>query len=308
MPGKKSESAKDPPKQDELVAEKPKGNIHERMLQVMRRVTYLRKDEKAPYGDKFAFISHDKLMGVLRGPCIEFGVYVQFSVSDFPEPKTITDTDHKGNETTKIWTRLEVTARFINVNDPTDEIVMKYWGYALSRDDKGVGIATSYACKTALLKAFLLETGEEDAESREGALHDQEKKNGGNRKKAEVEADMRLKATEHIVDAMKDMLLWDESKKGEIHKWFAMMSLEALQKRESETAKQWTVYRETLAGLKKMDPDADDNTLRARLTDYLCEYAAEKYDRKPNRAPIDEWKAWSQELLHPNEGREARDP
>jgi len=57
---------------------------------------------------------------------------------------------------------IELEVDLINIDKPEDKISTISHGFALDPQDKAFGKAYSYAYKTALLKAFMIETGEND--------------------------------------------------------------------------------------------------------------------------------------------------
>jgi hypothetical protein len=59
---------------------------------------------------------------------------------------------------------LTLEVAFINVDDPTDRDVQVFPGLGADYGDKATGKAASYAYKLALLKAFMLESSDEDNE------------------------------------------------------------------------------------------------------------------------------------------------
>ena len=65
----------------------------------------------------------------------------------------------------QLYLRLEVTYRFVNVDNPTEYIEIKSYGDGIDTGDKATGKAMTYADKYALLKAYKISTGDDpDAE------------------------------------------------------------------------------------------------------------------------------------------------
>lgn len=131
-------------------------NIHQRLLAVMKDVSYIQKGGKAP--DKaggYKYVKHDQVVAKIRPALIEHGVAV--------EPTTKTHEYEVFNEERgrTIYTRVCVETKFINVDNPGDFVSVEYWGYGLDRQDKSIGKAVSYAVKYALLKVLNLETGDD---------------------------------------------------------------------------------------------------------------------------------------------------
>ena len=122
-------------------------NIYQRMNNVMKEVDYIKKREKKS-GMVYNFVSHDDVTSLLHGPCAQHGILVIPNVESY----IIDGTKHT----------LKMNVSFVNIDIPADRIEISTWGFALDSQDKGYGKAISYALKYALLKSFLLESGDED--------------------------------------------------------------------------------------------------------------------------------------------------
>lgn len=132
-------------------------SIHQRMAAIMREVAYIQKEDKK-VNDQYRFVSHDAVMRELRGPMLTHGVVVAFDVSGHTEEVLPPAKDAKSVYTI---TTADVTARFFNIDNPGDFIQVRGFGQGIDHQDKGPGKAVSYACKYILLKAFMLETGDD---------------------------------------------------------------------------------------------------------------------------------------------------
>jgi hypothetical protein len=62
---------------------------------------------------------------------------------------------------------VKIKLSLINADLPQDRIEVCAYGYGIDPQDKGVGKAVSYASKMALLKCFMLETGEDPEKANE---------------------------------------------------------------------------------------------------------------------------------------------
>lgn len=123
----------------------PKKNIHQRMVEVMKVVTYIQKEKKS--GMQYSIVSHDKVTAKIRPALVEHGITV-IPIKCTPS--------QDGNRT-----GCHTVTRFTNIDDPSDYIDVETFGYGIDTQDKGPGKAQSYAHKYALLKAFGLETGDD---------------------------------------------------------------------------------------------------------------------------------------------------
>lgn len=120
-------------------------NIHQRLHAVMKDVQYIQKEQKR--GMNYTIVSHDAVTAKVRPALVEHGViYYPVSIKRSQD----------GNRT-----EMDVTVRFVNIDQPEDFIDVACCGYGIDPQDKGPGKATSYAVKYALLKALGLETGDE---------------------------------------------------------------------------------------------------------------------------------------------------
>ena len=120
-------------------------NIHQRILQVMKSVSYIQKEQKR--GMQYSVVSHDAVTAKLRPAIIEAGI-VYYPVS--------IELKQEGNRTECL-----LNVRFVNADKPEDYIETVAIGYGIDTQDKGPGKAISYAIKYALLKTFALETGDD---------------------------------------------------------------------------------------------------------------------------------------------------
>lgn len=120
-------------------------NIHQRLAKVMSEITYLQKEKKQ--GMKFSIVSHDKVTALVRPALLDAGI-VYYPIR--------CDHAHNGNRA-----ECGMTIRFVNIDEPADFFDVQTFGYGVDNQDKGPGMAMSYAVKYALLKALGLETGDD---------------------------------------------------------------------------------------------------------------------------------------------------
>lgn len=120
-------------------------NILQRINEVRKEVTYIQKDKKQ--GMRYSVVSHDVVTAKLRSSFVNHGIVywpLHFTTEQF------------GNRT-QAWG----TCRFACIDDMNDYIDVYTGGYGIDEQDKGPGKALSYACKYALLKVCMLETGDD---------------------------------------------------------------------------------------------------------------------------------------------------
>ena len=70
----------------------------------------------------------------------------------------------------QLYLRLEVTYRFVNVDNPAEYIEIKSYGDGIDTGDKATGKAMTYADKYALLKAYKISTGDDPDQEASGEL------------------------------------------------------------------------------------------------------------------------------------------
>jgi hypothetical protein len=120
-------------------------NVHQRLAEVMRVVTYIQKEKKN--GMNYTITSHDAVTAKVRPALLDAGI-VYYPVR--------CEHTHNGNRA-----ECGMTVRFVNIDEPTDFFDVPTFGYGVDPQDKGPGKAMSYAVKYALLKALGLETGDD---------------------------------------------------------------------------------------------------------------------------------------------------
>jgi ERF superfamily len=135
-------------------------NIFQRISAVQKSIGYIQKDRSiSAGGGSYKAISHDTVTAMLRQHLIENGIVVSTSLAG----EAVFDPPVDGAKQRLF--RAEFVISFINVDDPSDRLMVTLPAHAMDNSDKSCGKAISYATKYALLKTFLLETGE-DEESR----------------------------------------------------------------------------------------------------------------------------------------------
>lgn len=125
---------------------KEKKNLYQRLRDVMIEVKGINK-ENTKVNNQYKFVSHDAVAKALHDPLARNGIVMIPSISELTQD---------GNRTVA-----KVDVKFVNVDDPGDNMIVSYYGYGIDSQDKGVGKAISYAVKYCLLKTFCLETGDD---------------------------------------------------------------------------------------------------------------------------------------------------
>jgi hypothetical protein len=121
-------------------------NIYQRILSVMAEVAYIKKEDKK-VNNQYTFVSHDEVSRVLHPMLVKHGIVVTPSVTSWSQD---------GNRTSA-----DVTVSFVSADKPEDRVDVHSFGFGIDPQDKGPGKAVSYATKYAMLKTFVLETGDD---------------------------------------------------------------------------------------------------------------------------------------------------
>lgn len=124
----------------------PTLNIHQRMLAVMRDISYVQKTDKTVNG-QYRFVTHDAVTSKVRDALCKHGIVSLVTVERHAQDGNRTEAD--------------IRVEFVNVDEPADRVTIQAFGYGIDPQDKGPGKAVSYAVKYAYLKAFALETGDD---------------------------------------------------------------------------------------------------------------------------------------------------
>ena len=134
----------------------------ERILWVRNRVGTLGKDAQVGTGGStYKAITHDKVTRYLRPKLCQAGIFTAMTCVEATDADTGAVTG-KGRKIVQHRAVFEIT--FANAHDSGDKLTVRQFAYADDYGDKAPGKAASYAMKYALLKMFMVETGEDDEE------------------------------------------------------------------------------------------------------------------------------------------------
>lgn len=168
-------------------------NLHQRILAVMTDLQYVQKG-KGKGSLQYSFVSHDAVSKRIHPLLVKHGITMLPSV----ENVTV-----NGN-------RCEVTmlVTFTNSDDPEQFVTVRSFGFGIDPQDKGPGKAMSYATKYAILKTFVLETG--DDPENDNIPHDPKGQIGAGKpaaKKPAPAAEKKAESAGEIVTATQAKLL-----------------------------------------------------------------------------------------------------
>ncbi len=134
-------------------------NIFQRINEVRKEVSYVKKDATVREGGGYQAVTHDAVTSMLRDSLIKNGVVITASLQSSSIGETGT-TSAKGVPFIRYMATYEVC--FVNAETPEDKHCINVESHALDLGDKAPGKSMSYAKKYAMLKTFEIETGEDD--------------------------------------------------------------------------------------------------------------------------------------------------
>ncbi len=138
-----------------------KKNIYQRIAEVMKQVSYVKKDADITGGGvSYKAVTHDQVVADTRQHFIDAGVLV---VPEQLQSTILTARDVNAKIPVKMMLYSgDYAVHFVNIDEPKDEIIVTINAHANDNGDKSPGKAITYATKTAILKILLLETGIND--------------------------------------------------------------------------------------------------------------------------------------------------
>lgn len=144
------------------MADAPSLNLHQRLNEIRRTNEYIQRDKKID--GQYTVVSRDAVIEAIRPDLVKYGVLILPTV--VPGTGKVADTlklsGAKKNPVIRYEAEFDVA--FVNVDDPKDREIVRVPAHAEDANDKAPGKATTYAEKTAILKAFSLRTGDNEEE------------------------------------------------------------------------------------------------------------------------------------------------
>lgn len=143
-------------------------NIYQRLLKITEELKTVEKNLNVPVSAKNSYkaVSERDVLDAVKPLEAKYGVY-----SYAYDRKIIENGELVSNkkdfqtgeikEQKQLYMRLEVTYRFVNVDNPQEYIEIKTYGDGIDTGDKATGKAMTYADKYALLKAYKISTGDD---------------------------------------------------------------------------------------------------------------------------------------------------
>ncbi len=144
-------------------------NIYQRINAVMKEVEYVQKDKAVSGGGaNYKAVTHDQAVSVIRKSLVAHGIVINpTQVSgEFLQMRDLNATPNQIKMGLYTGT---YDVNFVNMDKPEDKVTVTVQAHANDNGDKAPGKAMTYAVKTAILKQFTLETGENDESRQEAA-------------------------------------------------------------------------------------------------------------------------------------------
>lgn len=137
-------------------------NIYQRINLVMQEVIYIQKDKAVTGGGQnYKAVTHDQVVAAVRASLVAHGIVI--------EPKQISgqfivmrDVNAMPQPIKMGLYSGEYQIDFVNIDKPEDRTSVFTQAHASDNGDKAPGKAMTYAVKTAVVKQFYFETGEDD--------------------------------------------------------------------------------------------------------------------------------------------------
>ena len=149
-------------------------NIYQRMLEATQKISNVKKNLEVGLGkSQYKAVGERDVLNAVKPIEIECGIY------SYPKERKVIDTniltttkEYNGQtvESNQLFMRLEVTYRFVNVDNPEEYVDITTYGDGVDSQDKAPGKAMTYADKYALLKAYKIETGDDPDKEPSGNL------------------------------------------------------------------------------------------------------------------------------------------
>lgn len=143
-------------------------NIYQKLLKITEELKTVEKNLNVQVTSKSSYkaVGERDVLDAVKPLEVKYGVYSYAYDRQVIDSGVLTSTrkDYQTKEdyeVKQLYLRLEVTYRFVNVDNPTEYIDIKSYGDGIDTGDKATGKAMTYADKYALLKAYKISTGDD---------------------------------------------------------------------------------------------------------------------------------------------------
>ena len=142
-------------------------DIYKKLNEVHSKVKFVKKDGKLGFGNnQFSIVTHDAVLTAVREHLVDAGILI---IPAQVEKGTSVEGQTKSG-TAKIRFEALYDVDFIAVSDGS-KVTIRTEAHAEDSSDKAANKAITYAVKNAMLKALMLETGDEDAQGAKNTIN-----------------------------------------------------------------------------------------------------------------------------------------
>ena len=141
-------------------------SIYKKLNEVQKKASFVKKDGELGYGqNKFSIVTHDAVLRAIRTHLTDIGIVIV--PSQVEKGISVPGKTSKGGDKIRFEALYDVA--FIDIDDDS-KIVIRTEAHAEDNSDKAANKAITYAVKNAMLKAFLLETGDDNVEEMKNTI------------------------------------------------------------------------------------------------------------------------------------------
>ena len=141
--------------------------IYKKINDIQKKVGFVRKDGKLGYGqNQFSIVTHDAVVRAVREHLLDSGVLV--IPTQVEKGVSIEGLTKNGGKKIRFEALYDV--KFISIEDGS-EIIIRTEAHAEDNSDKAANKAITYATKNAILKIFLLETGDDNNQEQKNKIN-----------------------------------------------------------------------------------------------------------------------------------------
>lgn len=137
-------------------------NLHLKLLQVRKSVTYLQKGEK---GTQYNYVSSSQVLSAVREKLDELGILLKPEITGH-NVREKEEQKKDGKATITYFTEIDMRMTWINADDSKDTLECSWYAQGVDiAGEKGVGKALTYGEKYFMLKFFNIATDKDDPDA-----------------------------------------------------------------------------------------------------------------------------------------------
>lgn len=145
-------------------------NLYQKINAIHKKVKSVTKGStvQVTQNSSYTAVSHDDVTSLLHDPIADIGIVPVVSMDSAELESYEIIKEYQGKQTVSLAYRVKVwvSIEFINSDKPEERFSVKCFAYGIDSGDKATGKAYSMAVKYCYLKAFMLESMDEE-ESRD---------------------------------------------------------------------------------------------------------------------------------------------